>query len=329
MASLSATGTELATNTVETASAINEITATIQSLKGQVISQSTGVTETGGAMERIMVSVNNLNEHVAIQADSVSQSSAAIEEMLASIHSVVETLVKNTANIGTLAESSEIGRSDLQTVSTDIQEIARESEGLMEINAVIENIASQTNLLSMNAAIEAAHAGETGKGFAVVADEIRKLAESSTEQSKTISGILKKIKLSIDTITRSTEVVLKRFETIEEEVKTVSVQESGIRAAMEEQEVGSKQILEAVTRLRSITGQVMRESGAVAEESGTVMRQSRNLEKISYEVANGMDEMASGAEQINAAVVRVNEISGENKSDIDTLAGEISKFKVG
>jgi methyl-accepting chemotaxis protein len=326
--SLSNTGTELVTNMVETAAAINQITANIQNMKGQVANQSSGVTETGGAMGRIIESVNNLNEHITIQADSVSHSSTAIEEMLVNIHSVVETLVKNTASIDTLAESSGIGRNDLQTVSADIQEIAHESEGLLEINAVMENIASQTNLLSMNAAIEAAHAGEAGKGFAVVADEIRKLAESSSVQSKTISGILKKIKTSIDTITQSTGVVLKRFEAIEEEVKTVSDQESNIRAAMEEQEAGSQHILETLMQLRGATDQIKQESASVAEESRIVIRQSKDLGKLTYEVANGMDEMATGAEHINVAVTRVNEMSGDNKRDIDNLAGEISIFKV-
>jgi methyl-accepting chemotaxis protein len=130
---------------------------------------------------------------------------------------------------------AEVWRNGLQDVAAGIQQIARESEGLLEINAVIENIASQTNLLSMNAAIEATHAGEAGKGFAVVADEIRKLAESSGEQSKTISSMLKKIKDSIDKITRSTDAVLNKFEAIDSGVKTVSDQEENIRNAMEEQ----------------------------------------------------------------------------------------------
>ncbi|MDR3247547.1 MAG: methyl-accepting chemotaxis protein, partial [Treponema sp.] len=328
MVSLTDTGSELAANTVETAAAIKQITANIQNMKGQAINQSAGITETGGAIERIMLNVNALNGRIAVQADSVSQSSSAIEEMLANIHAVVETLVKNTASINTLAESSEISRSDLQKVSADIQEIEKESAGLLEINAVMKNIASQTNLLSMNAAIEAAHAGEAGKGFAVVADEIRKLAESSSEQSKTIGGILKIIKTSIDTITQSTAVVLERFETIEEEVKTVSNQENSIRSAMEEQEQGSQHILEAVTQLREITGEVQRESTAMTEESNMVIRQSKDLEKTAFEVANGMDEMATGAEQINTAVIRVNEISEENRGDIDVLAEELARFKV-
>jgi len=149
--------------------------------------------------------------------------------MIANIDSVTGTLVSNAGNVKTLQDASEAGRAGLQEVAADIQEIARESEGILEINSVMANIASQTNLLSMNAAIEAAHAGETGKGFAVVADEIRKLAESSGEQSKTIGTVLKKIKGSIDKIKRSTENVLNKFEAIDSSVRTVAQQEENIR----------------------------------------------------------------------------------------------------
>jgi methyl-accepting chemotaxis protein len=327
-ASLSGIGGELASNMTETAASINQITANIKNMKIRTADQAAGVTETGGAMEHIMQSINNLNDTISVQAESVSQSSSAIEEMLANIHSVVETLIKNTANVNTLAESSEVGRTDLQTVSQDIQEIARESEGLLEINAVMENIASQTNLLSMNAAIEAAHAGEAGKGFAVVAEEIRKLAESSSDQSKTTAAMLKKIKASIDTITQSTAVVLDRFESIDRGIKTVSGQEELIRSAMEEQETGSKQILEAVSRLNEITTVVKQESEDMARKGREVISGSATLEKITQEITAGMTEMASGADQINSAVVRVNEISGENRRTIGSLGEEVSKFTV-
>jgi methyl-accepting chemotaxis protein len=225
-------------------------------------------------------------------------------------------------------EASEVGRGGLQEVATDIQEIARESEGLLEINAVMENIASQTNLLSMNAAIEAAHAGEAGKGFAVVADEIRKLAESSGEQSKTISTVLKKIKESIDKITRSTDNVLGKFEAIESGVKIVADQEENIRNAMEEQGAGSKQILEAIGQVNEITQQVKGGSLEMLDGSKEVIQESKNLEKVTQEITGGMNEMATGAEQINIAVNRVNELSGHNRDNIDVLVREVSRFKI-
>ncbi|MDR1024728.1 MAG: methyl-accepting chemotaxis protein [Treponema sp.] len=321
-------GNELASNMTETAAAINEITSNIQSIKGRVINQSASVTETNATMEQITVNISKLNGHVDHQGSSVAQSSSAIEEMLANVQSVTQTLVKNTDNVKELMEASEVGRAGLQEVASDSQEIARESEGLLEINSVMENIASQTNLLSMNAAIEAAHAGEAGKGFAVVADEIRKLAENSGEQSKTISTVLKKIKDSIDKITKSTDSVLKKFEAIDGGVRVVSDQEENIRNAMEEQGAGSKQILEAISQLNDATQMVRSGSQEMQEGSRQVIEESRNLELVTQEISNGMNEMATGAEQINVAVNRINTISGENKENIDVLVREVSKFKV-
>jgi methyl-accepting chemotaxis protein len=321
-------GNELASNMTETASAVNEITANIQSIKGRVINQSASVTETNATMEQITVNIDKLSGHIENQTASVTQSSSAIEEMLANIQSVTQTLVRNVDSVRDLSEASEIGRAGLQEVAADIQAIARESEGLLEINTVMENIASQTNLLSMNAAIEAAHAGEAGKGFAVVADEIRKLAEDSGEQSKTISTVLKKIKDSIDKITKSTDAVLSKFEAIDSGVKTVAEQEENIRNAMEEQGEGSKQILDAIGRLNEITQMVKGGSAEMLEGSKEVIQESKNLEMVTQEITNGMNEMAAGADQINVAITRVNTISGENKQNIDTLVREVSRFKI-
>ncbi|MDR2741774.1 MAG: methyl-accepting chemotaxis protein [Treponema sp.] len=321
-------GNELASNMTETAAAINEITANIQSIKGRVINQSASVSETNATMEQITFNIDKLNDHVDRQSASVAQSSSAIEEMLANIQSVTQTLTKNAVNVKELIESSEVGRTGLQEVATDIQEIARESEGLLEINAVMENIASQTNLLSMNAAIEAAHAGEAGKGFAVVADEIRKLAENSGEQSKTISTVLKKIKDSIDKITKSTDSVLNKFEAIDNGVRTVSDQSENIRNAMEEQSEGSKQILQAISQLNEVTQLVKSGTEEMLEGSKQVIQESKNLELATQEITNGMNEMATGVDQINVAVDRVNTISGDNKENIDVLVRSVSKFKV-
>ena len=325
---LSDVGTDLARKMTEAATSVSDITSSIKNIKSRVDNQSASVTTTNATMEAITDNINKLNEHVEKQSESVSKSSASIEQMLANIKSVTDTLVKNGANVTTLQEASEVGRTGLQEVATDIQEIARESEGLLEINAVMENIASQTNLLSMNAAIEAAHAGDAGKGFAVVADEIRKLAESSSEQSKTISTVLKKIKSSIDKITQSTENVLNKFEAIDTSVKVVAQQEEGIRCTMEEQGQGSKQVLEAIGYLNDTTQQVKVGSNEMLNGTKEVVREGKNLQRATQEITSSMNEMASGADRINSTVSHVDGLSSKNRDAITILMQEVLRFKV-
>jgi len=325
---LSEIGTDLASNMTETAAAVNEITANIQNIKGQAINQSASLTETNATMKQVVANIDKLNSHIEDQSDNVSQSSSAIEEIVANINSVTSTLVNNAGNVKTLQESSEIGRRGLQEVVSDIMEIARDSEGLLEINSVMNNIASQTNLLSMNAAIEAAHAGDAGKGFAVVANEIRKLAELSSTQSKTIGTVLKRIKESIDKISRAADGVLTKFGAIDSSVRIVAEQEENIRRAMQEQGAGSKQLLQSADKLNDITRQVRTGSEDMLNGSKEVIQESQNLEKITAEITGGMNEMASGAEQINVAVNHVNELSGKTREGIDTLLREVSLFKV-
>jgi methyl-accepting chemotaxis protein len=323
---LTHTGFELAVNMGKTSTAVEQISSNLDSMKDLMVKQENGAEEAGKAVGNIKVNIDSLKKIIEEQTDSVNRSSSAIEEMTANINSVTRTLVENSKNVAVLTEASENGKSGLQTVAQEIQEIARDSEGLLEINAVMDNIASQTNLLSMNAAIEAAHAGEAGKGFAVVADEIRKLAESSSEQSKTTATMLKKIKASIDNITKSSEDVLTRFGAIDSSVKTVSQHEQNILNAMEEQETGGKQILDSISRLRDLTASVKKGSNDMEESGKTLVQETDEFIKISTNTVDGMNGILNGIHQINTSVNHVNEMSLENNKNFESLKQETDKF---
>jgi len=312
----------------ETSLATNNIMTKIKNMKGHIDVQGSNITESDKAMNVIMGTIEKLNGYIKDQSNSVSTSSSAIQEMFINIHSVVQTFIKNAENVTALTSASEAGKASLVEVSRDVEQIAKDSEGLMEINAMMEDIASQTSLLSMNAAIEAAHAGESGKGFAVVAGEIRKLAESSSQQAKNTTNMLKHIKTAIDTITASTQEVLNRFALIDQCVQTVSDQENHIRGAMEKQEAGGKEILSSIEKLNELTGLVKTGSEEMSAEGNEIAEKSRSLEKITLGIENDMNEISNSADKILSAINDVNKISVENQRASNELSGEVSKFKV-
>ena len=325
---LSSVGESLATNMQETSASITQISANIQSVKNQSNNQFKSVILTNTILENVTQSITVLNDQVEQQSNNVTETSSSIEEMMANINSVTQTLASNSSNINKLTEASKSGSLGITQMSEEIDDVAKESEGLFEISNMIQNIASQTNLLAMNAAIEAAHAGESGKGFAVVADEVRKLAESSIIQAKTVSEVLKKIKNSVDKIADSTSSVLSKFIVIDSGVKIVSEQEGAIRNAMEEQSEGSQLILRAINNLSEITQQVKSSSSEILEGSSQVITESSNLNRLTQEVTNSINEMSQGADQIVIAVDAVNELAVSNKDSNDILEIEVSKFKV-
>ena len=321
-------GSELSANMTETASAINEISTNIEGGKQQTMTQAASVTETAATVEEIVRTIKQLNIGIETQAASVAQSSSSIEQMVANIASIGQTLAKTDSAINDLTSATGDGKATLVTSNTVTQKIAEESGSLLEASSVIQHIASQTNLLAMNAAIEAAHAGEAGKGFAVVADEIRKLAEDSATQGKTITATLKSLSGEIKALSDSSKIVEEKFNiifTLAEQAREMS---SSLTESRKEQEQANQEVLTSIKNINMVTQEVQAGSTEMLKGGEGVAEEMRKLDALTRVITDCMNEMAAGTTQINNAVQEVNELTQQTKRTIETVVGEISKFKV-
>jgi methyl-accepting chemotaxis protein len=226
-----------------------------------------------------------------------------------------------------LVESSVGGRKALTDVNAKVQEIMDSSVNLREANSLIAKIAAQTSLLAMNAAIEAAHAGEYGRGFSVVADEIRKLADNATDQSKSTSQMLKKIENAILTASEASKTADLTMQGFMEKLDTIALLERQIETAMKEQSVGSNQILETLTTIHTTTRSVQESNAAINEHNKRITHDINDLYQISTEIHHSMDEISQGANEINEAVTIISDMSVKNREVIEGVNAGISRFK--
>ncbi len=325
---MTGTGQTLSSNMTETASSINQISTNIEGVKEQIVNQSTGVSETTATIEEIIRTIHSLDERIANQIENLKNLITIIEDSNKATAETHNILNKNDALIEELVDESSRGKDVITNSEQEVKKILDESGTLLEASSIIQNIASQTNLLAMNAAIEAAHAGDAGKGFAVVADEIRKLAEESSSQAKMITTSLKNLSLEIGGISTASTNIGESFMSIFGKVNQVKQRSAGIMKIAGSRQEQSEQLMNLIKSIDGVTNEVKDGSAEMLKGGEQVANEMRRLDELTRLISDSMNEMACGAIQINNAVQEVNDLSQHNKENIKSLSAEVNKFKV-
>ncbi|ULQ58993.1 methyl-accepting chemotaxis protein [Brucepastera parasyntrophica] len=295
----------------ESSDDLGVIMLNMDSVQKQSALQLQSVQQTSDSIGEIIRNIDSLNKAVQTQAVNISESSSAIEEMVAnigSIRSIVSEVNKVTNRLG---NSSEDGQKKMVDLMEELREVSDQSNALMDANTTIANIAGQTNILAMNAAIEAAHAGDAGKGFAVVAEEIRKLAELSAGESNSISVEIKKMEEVIGRITTASSDTTKTMDVMFSEINTMETSFSTVYNAIEEQAAGGKQILAALKTIHEMTEEVRSGSGEIQRGSSSIFEELEKLKSNSEEVNTSVIGVRHASESISGALQKAKEITGE------------------
>ncbi|MDD7451984.1 MAG: methyl-accepting chemotaxis protein [Treponema sp.] len=301
----------------ETISLIENAKFSIEDIYSKADNQNMLSARVSDGIDGVEKAVTILDEKIVQQSEAVEKSFEAVEDIHSSINSANQAIERISNEYAVIVAETEDGRQKQNQVLNQVDVIVQQAQNLAQANAVISSIASQTNLLAMNAAIEAAHAGESGKGFSVVADEIRKLAENSATQSTAVTKLIDDIEKAIEGIVTVSKSSSDSFSSLGGKIQGMNALLAEIKDDMKNQNSGAKHILDMMQLLSNATAGIKESSDTMKNNTLSVVEQIVHLKESSKAIlisgnaaSRHLEKMTENAEITMTQAKQNDELTG-------------------